>query len=73
MIFMHSIIEEILESTQKRAKSLRNNKTLVADQRNFKDILKTKKQKNLIPVIVKSNLHLRPGSSGMLIPQMPLK
>jgi indole-3-glycerol phosphate synthase len=51
MIFMHSIIEEILDSTQKRAKLLRNNKTEVADQRNFKDIIKTKKQKNLIPVI----------------------
>ena len=51
MIFMHPIIEEILESTKKRAKPLRNNKTKVADQRNFKDIIKTKKQNNLIPVI----------------------
>jgi indole-3-glycerol phosphate synthase len=51
MIFMHSIIEEILESTQKRAKPLRNNKTMVEDQRNFKDVIKTKKQKNFIPVI----------------------
>lgn len=51
MIFMHSIIQEILDSTKKRAKSLKNNKTMVADQRNFKDIIKTRKRNNLIPVI----------------------
>ncbi len=48
---MHPIINEILKSTEKRIPRITNSKRGMIEPRNFNDILKNKKQKNLIPVI----------------------
>lgn len=50
-IFMHPIINEILGSTKKRIPRITNNKKKIIKSRSFKDTLKARKQKNLIPVI----------------------
>ncbi len=60
---MHSIMEEILASARKRAKSLRNDKRMVVDQRKFKDIVETKKRENRIPVISE----IKPSSPSRFI------
>ncbi len=50
-IFMHPIINEILGSTKKRIPRITNNNKKIIKSRSFKDTLKARKQKNLIPVI----------------------
>lgn len=51
MIFMHQTINEILESTEKRIQHLGTVKNKVITPRNFREIIKARKQQNLIPVI----------------------
>jgi len=63
MIFMHSIMEEILASARKRAKPLRNDKKMVVDQRKFKDIIEARSRENRIPVIAE----IKPSSPTRFI------
>lgn len=48
---MHRIINEILESTEKRAHSLQENKKRRIDARSFKESINRAKQQDMIPVI----------------------
>ncbi|MDP2846505.1 MAG: indole-3-glycerol-phosphate synthase, partial [Candidatus Methanoperedens sp.] len=48
---MHPTVNEILKSTRKRIQPLRNEKKKVITPRNFQDVIKARKQRNLIPVI----------------------
>jgi indole-3-glycerol phosphate synthase len=61
MIFMHQIIQEILESTRKRIPSTIENRKIVS--RDFKKYIDQKKQDNLIPVIAE----VKPSSPSRFI------
>jgi indole-3-glycerol phosphate synthase len=60
---MHPTINEILKSTRRRIPPLKNEEKKVIASRNFHDIIKARKQRNLIPVIAE----VKPSSPANFI------